>query len=342
MATSPFAAPIRKRLSGIVEQDEGEAAPIGETLDEPIEPLGPPQRGSYETPPWGGSGDLSPIDIGGDDGDGTGDDLPIDDPIDPPIDTGDDLPIEDPKYPIDPPVLEDDPIEDPKYPIDPPVLDGDTLDKEIGSGRGGGPIDKTGKTPDWTPIDPAGGDIGVLGPPQKGVMTPPWTPSGGGPGGGDLRTAFMDRLMAMMNRKGPNIDAAIGAHRTASQRGAERQRALLAERAAASGINESGAMDTGVLGIEQDRGASDAAYEADLTQRGQDQNDQMIMQALGLGGGFLSSQDRLGLDRELGMGQLGLGRDRLNLDAATSEGQMNLQALMAILQMLQSQGAGAV
>jgi hypothetical protein len=184
------------------------------------------------------------------------------------------------------------PVDDPVEPIDNPY-EGDL----------GPPVGLDGHSPEGGTVAP---------PPAPAASTDP------------LRAAVMSRLTGLLGGTGqPDLSAAIGAHRTGSQRAAERQRALLAERSAASGLGGSGALDAGIVGIDQDRGESDAAYEADLTQRGQDQQNQMIMQALGIASPFLGQQDALGLD------------------ASKFEANYDQDAIMRLLAYLSQQGQGA-
>jgi hypothetical protein len=70
--------------------------------------------------------------------------------------------------------------------------------------------------------------------------------------------------------------------------------------------------------------------QADTFSQQGDQFDRRLGLDRELGQGQLSlGRDRLGLDRELGQGQLGLGRDRLGLDQEMGRGRLGLDAVRA-------------
>lgn len=76
-----------------------------------------------------------------------------------------------------------------------------------------------------------------------------------------LRDALMQQLTVLnqpVNPDDPALSAQSNAIRLENQRAAERSRSALAERAAGQGLSSSGALDTGILGIEQQRGEANA------------------------------------------------------------------------------------
>jgi hypothetical protein len=65
----------------------------------------------------------------------------------------------------------------------------------------------------------------------------------------------------------PNLKAQLEPQKLALQRSAERKRSQLAARLSSEGLLDSGAFDTGVLGIEDQRGVGEAAVTGDLLGR---------------------------------------------------------------------------
>lgn len=158
---------------------------------------------------------------------------------------------------------------------------------------------------------------------DPGVQTPGYVPTGPTNDLPGLGGAIQDRLRSILAGGPADVSAAVNAHRTGSQRAAERARALVAERDASQGLGSSGALDSDIMGIDQNRGESDANFEAGLTQDAQDKHDQMILQALGLGGNFLNAQQGL------------------NLNASEFEANQNQNEIWQLLAQLAQQGQGA-
>jgi hypothetical protein len=140
----------------------------------------------------------------------------------------------------------------------------------------------------------------------------------------------------------PGIAPAIQANQLAEQRGMERNRNLLAERAAANGTNNSGGFETGLLGLAQDRAQREGQFEGNAVMQEQDRIGRDQNSALGLAGSMLSGQQNLGQQMELanldaslrrqGMdAQNSLGRGDLDLRSRLGEGQLNLGLLSQLL-----------
>jgi hypothetical protein len=142
--------------------------------------------------------------------------------------------------------------------------------------------------------------------------------------------AFQQALVSKMapqpiSASNPQVAPALAANRISEQRGMERDRNILAERAAASGTNMSGGFDTSLLGLSQARSEREGQFAGDkLWQLGQQQSGEG-MGAMQMAGGLLSGEAQrelqkygidtdaalrdkgLGIQEKLGTGQLGLG-----------------------------------
>lgn len=70
----------------------------------------------------------------------------------------------------------------------------------------------------------------------------------------DILMSQLGMLSQPVSQNDPGISPVLQAQRLESQRTAERQRSSLAERAASQGLSSSGALDTGILGIQQQQG----------------------------------------------------------------------------------------
>jgi hypothetical protein len=135
-------------------------------------------------------------------------------------------------------------------------------------------------------------------------------------GGGNVRDILKQQLEAMSKPpdvNDPGIREVLAGQRLSSQRGAERQRAMAAERLAQGGLADSGASETARQGIEQARGEADARFTGDLLGGELDARRKALMNLLGMG-----FQDEHFLD-QMGFNYAGL------------EQNSNLQALMALL-----------
>ncbi len=141
----------------------------------------------------------------------------------------------------------------------------------------------------WTPLQPwqesGGGGAGA------GLQAPQAT--AGTPQDPQLTAAVRDQLLQIMGHSqdpittaDPNISGQSQAYRVARERGGQQERAALAERAAAEGLNSggqgSGAFDTGVQGIQEGVGQDIASNDASLVGNEVTARRQQLMQALDL------------------------------------------------------------
>lgn len=227
--------------------------------------------------------------------------------------------------------------------------------------QGGAPIPQAGTLPPAVG-QPAPG--GVPAAPGQGANTP--IPTGpNAPPPATINDAFRQMLMTRMAEDPTKVDRSeidpqMGAFRTAQQRSMERQRAQLAESAALEGTNTSGGAMADRLGLEQQRGETESAFEATLVGNQLQAKRERINQALQMAMQYGTAQDQLAaqeklamvdaelrrlgittqrdlgnreidLRRELGTGQLGLGRDTLGLNFAQLQAELNRQALLAAM-----------
>lgn len=185
-----------------------------------------------------------------------------------------------------------------------------------------------------------------------GQTTPQGTPT-------TIAGSFQQALINKLNPgpvsvNDPSVQPAIRANQLAEQRGLEAQRAQLAEQAAHDGTDSSGAFRTNLAGLTADSAARQGQFAGDAVQHQSDLNNQALLAALGLGGGFLqqnATRDQQGSQfaqslaeqkrqadqdaelRKLGITTQGsLGQGDLALRGRLGEGQLNLGLLGALLQ----------
>lgn len=110
----------------------------------------------------------------------------------------------------------------------------------------------------------------------------------------------------------------VQAYRAASQREAEGQRSLAAERLAAEGLGDvqggsSGAATSDYLDIEQNAAEQRVQYEANMAYKILTDRQNRLYQALQLGAGYLTDQQRLELQTQLQSIQAALDLTRMTL-----------------------------
>lgn len=93
---------------------------------------------------------------------------------------------------------------------------------------------------------------------------------------------------AAVSASDPSIAPSIQANNLAEQRGMERNRSLLAERAAANGQDMSGGFETGLLGLAQDRAQREGQFAGNAVQHASDIQNQNINSSLGYVGNLLT------------------------------------------------------
>lgn len=164
--------------------------------------------------------------------------------------------------------------------------------------------------------------------PQSAQQVLTQTPQAGAPP--TVAGAFQQSLLTKLSQPvasmdSPELQPALAANRLAEQRGMERNRAMLAERAAATGTNMSGGFETGLMGLAQDRAAREGQFAgqavADLGRR----QSAEIMQALGLTGGMLGQQDQLALQDKLAQLDANLRQQGINSQTSLGQGDLALR-----------------
>jgi hypothetical protein len=147
----------------------------------------------------------------------------------------------------------------------------------------------------WQPdSDMAGGAGGAAGAGAVGA--------GGGGAFGDSIRARIQQLMSPSDPMGsPVYQGAMRAYDQSQQRGTDRTRNAIAERMAASGQANSGAMDSQIGAAEQASGEASANFAGNLGIRALEGQRDEIMQALQLGAGLMTDEQRLALTEKLGL-----------------------------------------
>ena len=140
---------------------------------------------------------------------------------------------------------------------------------------------------------------------------------------GAFQQALVNRLASpRMTAASPEVQPAIQANQLAEQRGYERNRAMLAERNAAQGLNNSGGNEAMIRGLAQDRAGREATFAGNAVMDANKQKEAVIASLLGMTGGLLGNQDQLQLQR------YGIDTDALlrreGIGAQTSLGQGDL------------------
>ena len=157
---------------------------------------------------------------------------------------------------------------------------------------------------------------------------------------------LQDRLNALSQPFDVNQDdtykKTIQAYELGQERDARRQRRVAAERAAAGGYANSGALDSKIRGIGERQGQNASMFAAQTAADRLKQRDEQLIVAIQLaravGQDDLANQleqQRLRLSEELGRGDLALrrdlGYDRLGFDYASLANQANRDAVLAAL-----------
>jgi hypothetical protein len=129
--------------------------------------------------------------------------------------------------------------------------------------------------------------------------------SANGMGSGAFGDSIRAKIQQLMNpgdpMDSPVYQGAMRAYDAQQQRGTDRTRNAIAERMAASGQANSGAMDAQIGAAEQAAGEASASFSGELGVRALEQQRQEIMQALQLGAGLMTDEQRLALTEKLGL-----------------------------------------
>lgn len=219
-------------------------------------------------------------------------------------------------------------------------------------------MDSDGVTPRRGPLGGGGGAAAQAEAPppqfQPAAAAAPAAPSVQTPAITDEVTALLRKRLADLSnpldlQNDPVYQGQIREAQVASLRGADRQRAALAERAAADGTRSSGGFNVGVQGVLENQRESDRGFAANLAGDRLGAREQQLVQAIqmarAVGQDDIANQlelQRLDLQKELGRGdlalrgelgrgQLDLGYDNLGYNYADMVNRANRDAVLAAL-----------
>jgi len=172
--------------------------------------------------------------------------------------------------------------------------------------------------------------------------TPP-TPAPATPGTAqenEIQTAMREQLLKLLNQpeisaEGLQNDPAVRAQRIQAQRAEERQRAQLMEQNAIEGLADSGAEQTDLAGIRQERSESEAAFIGQLAIQQMQARREEIMQGIQIAtqqGQFALGQQ---LARELAALDAALRREQVQASLADNAAARALQERLAHNQLTQ-------
>jgi hypothetical protein len=203
----------------------------------------------------------------------------------------------------------------------------------------------SGQTSGWNGVIPPEGPwLTNTTPPGGGTAAPATgvnAPVNGGPSIQQAYSSALQKILTGGNVQNPANSDAMVAYRAEAARGEARDRAFLAERAAATGGSASGGFETDLLGLRQNRRRGEASFRGMEQQRLQEAERQQLMQALALA---LSQGDNEAaralsqmlttrgqdISRELGLGNIQLGQDNLGLGYARLQSDKDADALRYI------------
>lgn len=140
---------------------------------------------------------------------------------------------------------------------------------------------------------------------------------------GSFQQALLNRLGSpRISASSPEVQPAIQANQMSEQRGFDRNRALLAERNAAQGLNNSGGNESMIRGLAQDRAGRESQFAGQAVMDANQRRDAQMVPLLSMTGGMLGDIDRAqlqryGIDLDAALRREGLG-------ASTSLGQGDL------------------
>lgn len=203
---------------------------------------------------------------------------------------------------------------------------------------------------DWQPVDNRGT---VIGPKDweasnANPQQPPAPQNQTPPSGGALGGAVDQQLLTQMkpptgvNTADPAYQQQLNSGQLANARAAERSRMAAAQRMHAQGQDASGALDAAVGGIVQQQGEADQALQAMLMDKFLSADRDRAARALQLATGLQGQREGYGLQRELGMADIGLRKDAmknqneqfydsLGQQLGLSTADMNQRAMLALL-----------
>lgn len=196
----------------------------------------------------------------------------------------------------------------------------------------------------WNAENPSGGDDAS---PWSGSATAV-TPTPKNPAYAPLETNTMNALntdiqrTGMVNQQDPAYQQQIQANQLQTDRAADRARAAMAQRRAATGTGTSGAVDTDVNKVLEQQAYQDKTFEGQVLDKFRQQDLDQKARALTLGSGMLTaeqermlrgelSREGFDLQRDLAADDLNYRRDALGQQLGLSQAQLDQDAMLALL-----------
>jgi hypothetical protein len=150
--------------------------------------------------------------------------------------------------------------------------------------------------------------------------------AGGGPAFDEAVRQMVLRLMRQQPTdvtNDPVYQGAMSAYGQQQQRAKERNRNAIAERSAAEGTLNTGGFSDRILGAEQQQGEAEASFAGNLGIRELERQREEVMQALQIGAGLMTDEDRLALTEKLGLINAALQQQGLGLQQQQITNQNN-------------------
>lgn len=168
------------------------------------------------------------------------------------------------------------------------------------------------------------------------------TPAGTPGSGPTIQTSFRNALIGQLGQDpnkvaltDPDLAPQVQAFSNAQQRSQGRAQQELAEQGFAGGTGNTGAYGAELNAMEQQRGESEAQFEANLLAQAKQQRTANLFQSLGLGQQQIQGDEALQLQKLLGMSDIDLrrllGMSDIDLRRQLGQGQLGLGLLQTLL-----------
>jgi len=159
---------------------------------------------------------------------------------------------------------------------------------------------------------------------------------------GDINQSYKNAMQSLLTGPTPQqaqqnvtTSPAMTAYRQQAQKGEARDRAFMAERAAAQGFSGSGGMETGILGLRQARGAGEAAFAGGLAERNEAGRRDELLRAMALAFQMGDNESARAIQQQLGMASINTSRDtaldQLGFNYANLQNSMNINPLAQLI-----------
>jgi len=155
-------------------------------------------------------------------------------------------------------------------------------------------------------------------------------------------TVKKDMNFSTVDQSDPAYTQQVNANQLQTDRAADRARASMAQRRAATGTGTSGAVNTDINRVLEQQAYQDKTFEGNLLDKFRQQGLDQKGRALQLGSGMLTGEQeralrgaltREGYDvqRDLAADQLSLDRDKLGVTTALGQGDLDIRAMQMLL-----------